>query len=174
MKNMTRRKQLKLDKKKRKKKEELREANRTTDLVYSGTKYRKAQYVPIFVATETAILEVFVMSKRHVTDDDAYNAIITLIERLRAGGLSPIVDSSREEPQEALDSEEFMVWNIVRHWKHLFEQRGPVSRDVLVGVLRTTLHSITVWGSPSPASRGYLGFLEGSSPISAAARSQRE
>lgn len=159
MKKMTRRKQLKLEKKKRKKKQEHRVAN-VPELVYKGNKYHKEKYVPILLATETAIFEAFVVSGRRLTDHDVRAALTTLIMRLRKGTVPALEDLSEKERQ-AFGSEEFLTWNILGHWKRHFEDSPAVGRDSLVGILRTTLGSIDVWGSVSPSSRGYLHYLEG-------------
>ncbi|HLA85860.1 MAG TPA: hypothetical protein VJL29_13805 [Thermoguttaceae bacterium] len=156
MKNMTRRKQLKLEKKNRKKKLERREAN-APPLAYDGNKYRKDRYVPIFLAAETAILEAFVITDRRMTDADVREGLTTLIEWLRKGLVPRLADLSAEQ-QAAYRAKDFLVSNILEHWKRLFERCPSVPRDVLVGVLRTTLSSIDCWGSKGP--RGYLLYIE--------------
>ena len=54
-----------------------------------------------------------------------------------------------------------LIWNVRRNWHLEFETRPNPGRDKLVGVLRTILGSIDVWGSVNPTSHGYLQYIEG-------------
>ena len=156
MKKTTHRKQLKLEKKKRKKKQE-RRATRPSDLAYTGRKYQKDKYVPIFITAETAILETFAMSDRRMDDDDVREGVTTLITWLRKGAVPALEDLSPEQCR-TFSEEDFLASNILNHWCQEFTDSPPVGRDVLIGVLRTTLASIDTWGSKGP--RGYLHYIE--------------
>ncbi|MCX7424497.1 MAG: hypothetical protein NTW96_02505 [Planctomycetia bacterium] len=149
----------KIERKRRKEKEK-RRAEKTPPLAYTGTKYRKAKYVRLLLVTETAIHEADVVADRKLTDDVVWAALVDLIDLLRKGPL-PSLDNLAAESPETFSIQDFLVYNIVDCWKLYFEDSPPVGRDVLVGILRSTLGSIEVWGTNRPGSRGYLDYLEG-------------
>ena len=58
------------------------------------------------------------------------------------------------------DEQDPLIWNIRQNWRHFFQTRPHPGRDKLVGVLRSILGSIDVWGSIARDSRGYLLYSE--------------
>jgi hypothetical protein len=137
-----------------------RQATVPAGLAYSGSKYKKPEFTPLFLATETAIYETFVVGHRTLTDRTVARALTRLVEQLRAGPL-PAFDPDAQPVLVAGQEEDFLVWNIRNHWTELFERSGRPLPETLIGILRTLLGSIEVWTSPSPTSRGYLNYIEG-------------
>jgi hypothetical protein len=159
VKNLRKGKLRKLEKKRRKEKEQRRAAKAPT-LAYSGGKYKRDEYIPLFHATETAIHETDVMSHGQLTDAIVWDALAEMIDRLRKGPLAALEDMSVED-QTAFSPQENVMYAILDHWGMYFERSPFPGRDILVGILRTTLGSIETWGSMSPTSRGYLDYLTG-------------
>ena len=83
-----------------------------------------------------------------------------LILQIRRGSLPPLDDTTNVDYAEG-GEEDLLIWNIRSHWRHFFQTRPHPGRDKLVGVLRTILGSIGVWGSISTVSRHYLHHVEG-------------
>ena len=160
MKNMTKSKRRKLDKKKRKEKQE-RRAARTPSLAYTGSKYRKSKFVTLMLETETAIHEADVLADRNLTDDIVKDALTEMVTRMRRGVAMPTLDELPAEDRQTFDEQDFLMHNIKNHWEWYFEKHPPFGRDALVGILRTILGSIDVWTSTSCDSRGYLEYIEG-------------
>lgn len=158
MKNMTKQKRRKLEKKRREDKQK-RKSAKTPPLVYTGNKYRAEKYVFITLATETGILEAHVVSDRSLTDSDIKTTVIEMIGRLRKGPLPALADMSDEE-KHAFGRNDLLIWSILAQWQRYFEEHGPLGKDTLIGVLRTILGSIDFRRSNSPAANGYLEFLE--------------
>jgi len=129
-------------------------------LPYTGRKYQTDELIPVFLETETAIHEADVISGRRLTDHDVRRALQKLVLQVRSSGRpEPAEEAATAAGPGKLD--DFVVWNILGRWRWYFEDNPDPGRDNLVGVLRTTLKSIDVWGSPSPTSRGYLREIEG-------------
>ena len=158
MKNMTKQKRRKLEKKRHKDKQK-RKLAKAPPLAYTGNKYRTEKYVFITLATETAIHEAHVVSDRSLTDSDVKTALIEMIGRLRKGPLPALEDLSDEE-KRAFGKNGFLIWSILSRWRMYFKEHGPLGKDTLIGVLRTILASVDFRGSNSPAANGYLEFLE--------------
>jgi hypothetical protein len=135
-------------------------APQEVSLAYTGKKYKKDKYVPHLMATETAIYEAYVLSNRQLTDHDVVSALTSLVQKMKKGPLPALEDVAQpEQPGEG--QEDFIIWNIRQHWKHLFEETERASTETLIGILRTILGSIEVWTSPRRTSRGYLNYIEG-------------
>jgi hypothetical protein len=132
----------------------------TEPLPYSGRKYQAEGWVPHVYQTERAIYEAIVLSKRRLTNAQVKAALVQLIGQLREG-LPALLPEDAPEVSFAAGSEvEFLVWNIRRHWRMLFQEEGPVSSHDLVGILRTLLHSIEARAWHTGPDRGYVAFLE--------------
>lgn len=129
-------------------------------LAYAGAKYKTNLYAPILFRTEIGIYESYVMLDRELTDDEVEGAIETLVLRMREGPL-PLLSDSHEVTITADGEEELIIENIRRNWRILAEEGSSPPRDDLIGVLRTILHSISVWRSKSLLSQGYLNYIEG-------------
>lgn len=128
-------------------------------LAYTGKKYRTDALIPFHFATETAIYDCFVMTRRQLTDHHARAALEELIVELRRG---PLPEWSVEDPLvlAAGDEVDFLIVNIRHHWHDYLECHSHPGRDNVIGVLRSILASIDCWGSISPQSRGYLEYIE--------------
>jgi hypothetical protein len=133
----------------------------TSALAYTGTKYKKDEYVPLVFRTELGIHEADVMTDRKLTDRDVQRALEKLVLELRQDTLPP--PDQRDEVQHTPGQEEdLLTWNIRRNWQILDEEQDvPFGKEATIGVLRTILGSIETWSSPSAHSRGYLQFIEG-------------
>jgi len=158
-----RQKKRKALKAKKNKKKRIDRRSEQLPLPYTGGKYRTKELVPLHLCTETGIYEAFVMSDRQLTDADVRSVLQRLILQIRAGALPPLEtsdDDTNDTYTDIGDDQEMLTWNIRRNWRHFFQTRSYPGRDKLVGVLRTILGSIDVWGSIAPDSRGYLLYIE--------------
>jgi hypothetical protein len=127
---------------------------------YEGTKYQAERWVPHVYQTESAIYETILLSNRSLTNAQVREALTRLIAHLREGHPALLPE---EEPEMLFVSGveiEFLVWNIRRHWRQLFQEEGPVSHPDLIGILRTLLHSIEAHAWHTGPSLGYVAFLE--------------
>jgi hypothetical protein len=138
-----------------------RHRRRPVSLAYHGNKYKTDELVPAIFSTEAGIYEAFIMSDRAMTDHDVRRTLEGLIQELR-GGAAP-VPPEREpgQPLVGTSPESLTVANIRRHWLEYSGKSPFPGREDLIGVLRTILGSIEVWGNISPTSRGYLRYIEG-------------
>lgn len=153
------RRQKKLEKKRRKDKERKtkliqRSQAQSSALAYHGQKYKRDEYVPIFLATEAGIHEADTILRGRLTDRDVVAALTRLIDDLRQSDRLPDAEGG------TLDETGAIIERILSRWEHQFGLEGRPPRDVLVGILRTTLGSIEVWSSKGGA-RGYLNFIKG-------------
>jgi hypothetical protein len=129
-------------------------------LAYTGQKYKTDEYASIFYRTEVGIYESYVMCDRKLTDNEVEAAIERLVRQMREGPLPPLTETNAVTLTEG-GEEDLVIENIRRNWRIMEEQQSFPGRDDLVGVLRTILHSISVWRSQSLHSRGYLHYIEG-------------
>ncbi len=150
--------QRKADKKKRKVKRKQTSA-RSAPLAYSGSKYKRDELVPAMFRAELGIHETDLLAGREITDHDVRSALREAILQIRRGRLLDFEDVDGEIPFDG-NTEESIIWNIRRQWGDLFHTLPNPGRDNLIGVLRTILGSIDVWGSIHPQSRGYLDYIE--------------
>ncbi len=145
---------------KKRKAERQRRLRKTEPLAYRGNKYKSDKLVPVLFQTEAGIYESFVMSERQITDHDVRAELESLIRGIRNGTIVvPRPQPKDHSDNQATDS--LISYNIRRHWDEYFEKEPFPGRDNLIGVLRTILGSMEVWGNVSPTSRGYLRYLEG-------------
>jgi hypothetical protein len=143
---------------KRKAKLKLR-ANRsssTQSLAYSGNKYKTAQYVLPMMYSERGILEAYVLMDRALTDAQVEDALEHLIVQMRAGSLPPFQEAGALEGNVC----DLIIWRIRSCWQSLAQRQPLPSREELIGILRTILHSLALWRSKSLHAQGYLHFLE--------------
>jgi hypothetical protein len=129
-------------------------------LAYTGQKYKTDEYAPIFLRTEVGIYESYVMCDRKLTDNEVEAAIERLVRQMREGPLPPLNETAAVTLTEG-GEEDLVIANIRRNWRIMEEQESLPGPDDLVGVLRTILHSISVWRSQSLHSQGYLHYIEG-------------
>jgi hypothetical protein len=152
--------QRKREKKRRQEKERARRAGRRAPLPYLGNKYTTEENIHWLLEAEVAIYETFVITERQLTDHQVESALERLIGSLRQGNS---LDAEEDESVHCSSAhpEDFIIWNIRAHWRHLSESESRPSRSVLVGILRRVLGSVETWKSVSPTSRGYLSHLQG-------------
>lgn len=143
----------------RARKERSRKQLSATPVAYSGRKYQTDRWIPHIYETELAIYEAIMHSGRRLTNEQVKAAFVQLIHELRRGLPAPLAEGEPDVPFAAGQEVEFLVWNIRRHWRELFHDQGPVSRDDLVGILRTLLHSIEAHAWNTGPRRGYVEFL---------------
>jgi len=161
VKQITKRKQRKLEKKRKQAKQAKKRQSQGTDsLAYHGSKYRTRELVPLQFETELAIHEVDVVCNRRLADREVFAALVTLIEQVRSGRL-PKIDPDKPLQVGPDDNVEPVLWNIRGHWDHFFNENPHPGRDKLAGMLRSILGSIETWSGLHPGARGYLDFLEG-------------
>lgn len=129
-------------------------------LAYAGNKYRSDEFVPVFYRTELGIYESYVMYDRELTDDEVESAVERLVIGMREGPLPPL-DASDVMTMTEGGEEDLIIENIRRNWRILEEEGKLPRRDDLIGVLRSILHSISIWRSQSLHARGYLDYIEG-------------
>jgi len=155
---MGKKSQRKLEKKKRKAKRK-QASPQSAPLAYGGSKYKRDELVPAMFQAELGIHEADVITGREITDHDVRSALREAILQIRRGQFSDFEEVAGQTRFEG-DTEELIIWNIRRQWADLFHTFPNPGRDNLVGVLRTILGSIDVWGSIHPKSRGYLDYIE--------------
>jgi hypothetical protein len=159
VKTMSKKDRRKIEKKRRKEREKSRQ--KPVPLAYHGNKYKTGKFVDLVFQTEAGIYESFVMEDRKLTDHDVRRALEDIIRGIRCGSVqfsaqTGDIDSDHEEHVPGL-----LTWSIREHWQYYLEKHPQPARDDVVGVLRTILGSIEVWGTINPESRGYLRYLEG-------------
>ncbi|MFM8477834.1 MAG: hypothetical protein ACKOEO_18785 [Planctomycetaceae bacterium] len=94
-------------------------------------------------------------------DDDAVEAVETLILQLRAGRLAIPVsgDGSDPLPVDSDSPAELIFRMILREWQEHSSRHNLPGRDDMVGVLRTVLGSISNVRVDRPGSTRYLQFV---------------
>jgi len=156
---MRKSKQRKLEKKRKQERERRRQ--QPTSLAYHGNKYKIGGLLRTLFSTEAGIYESFVMSERKLTDHDVRRVVEGLIRGIRGGAVRLPAQTDRNEKTDEEPEDNLIAANIRRHWEEYSGESPFPGRDGLIGVLRTILGSIEVWGNINPASRGYLRYLEG-------------
>jgi hypothetical protein len=148
---------------KRKAKLAKREKKHTSrvSLAYHGNRYRKDKFVPIFFETELGIFYADADANESYTDRNVEVALTNLVVQLRAGPLPAQPESPHGVSGERLSAEAAITWHIRDSWRHYFQSNPPLARESIIGVLRTLLDSLEVWGTPGRGSRGYLSYLKG-------------
>ncbi len=137
-----------------------KKAPQPANLAYTGNKYKTDDLLPLSQATETGILQAYVMSGRTITDHTVRGALESMVMQMRGPGL-PHFEHECEATVEPGKEHELVVWAIRHNWHHLFEEEPHPGTDALIGILRTLLNSLDTFGTPSKQSRGYLNFVEG-------------
>ena len=129
-------------------------------LAYSGKKYRTDALIPFHFATETAIYDCFVMTRRKLTDHHVRAALEELIAELRHG---PLPEWNVEHAAGA---------GRRRRGRFPDRQHPPPLAQIIS--IPTRIRAATTssacsarssprskrWGSISPQSRGYLEYIE--------------
>jgi len=131
-------------------------------LAYAGDKYKRADLAKLWLETETAIYELYVMTGRKMLDRTVYSAVETLVKKLRAKTLSPLPEGDLVFDRERVA--EFLIDNIRRHWELYFERQRsegdwyPSEADC-IGVLRSILGTIELVKVREPQSQRYLKYI---------------
>jgi hypothetical protein len=107
-----------------------------------------------------AIYETIIASNRTLTNEQVGQALIRLVRELRKGEPGPSPDSTMKMDFAAGREVDYVIWNIRRHWRMLFQDIDPVSASDLIGILRTLLHSLELRVWLTGSSHGYVAFLE--------------
>jgi len=154
---MGKKSQRKADKKKRKGKRK-QASTPSAPLAYSGSRYKRDELVPAMFRAEIGIHEADVITGREITDHDVRSGLREMILQIRRGRLLDFGEVAGQTEFSG-STEEFIIWNIRCQWGDLFHTLPNPGRDNLIGVLRTILGSIDVWGSIHPESRGYLDYI---------------
>jgi len=128
-------------------------------LAYTGNRYKSEEFVEPLFCAERGIYRLYVISGREITDDDVAEGLEELIADVRRAPVSDLIAASR--PDEDGTFEASIPTLILHEWKRMRDVHGLPARDDLIGILRTILGSVEVWGSRSASSRGYLNYLEG-------------
>lgn len=122
---------------------------------YAGTKYRTDKYAPFFLETETGIYEAYVVTGRKLIDSQVQQSIRYLIRRLRGeqvalpeGHFHAVLDDGSKE--------DLVTHQIQEHWKFYVKTHPQLPKESMIGVLRTLLHSISLWTYRG----GYLPYVE--------------
>jgi len=132
----------------------------SVSFAYMGNKYKADELIPLWMETETGIYETYVMTDRKLLDQTVATALETLIKKLRAGTLPPLMDDA-DLHYESGHEEDFVVENIRRRWASHFEEEWRPPREKRIGVLRTILGSIEKMRSPGPRSQSYMRHIAG-------------
>lgn len=147
---------------KRKKKlaKKARDRRAAESLVCTGNKFKTDELVPLWMETEIAIYEAYVMTDRKLLDRTVSVSLETMIKQMRAGTLPPLDDTGTLTFEEG-GEEELIIANILRHWEDHFEVNWCPSKTERIGVLRTILGSIETMRSPGPQSQSYMRHISG-------------
>ena len=147
-------------KRKAKLKKRAERSRKREPLAYTGKKYKTEEFVPTFYRTEIGIYESYVLCDRELTDDEVEAAIERLVIQMREGPLPPLPETDVITITED-GEEDLVITNIRRNWQILEDKGSLPGQDDLIGILRTTLNSISIWRSQSLNSQGYLRYIEG-------------
>ena len=147
-------------KRKAKLKKRAERSHKHESLAYTGKQYKTDEFAPIFYRTELGIYESYVIYDRELTDDEVEAAVERLVIQMREGPLPPYIESDVITITEG-GEEDLIITNIRRNWQILEEKGELPVRDNLIGILRSILHSISIWRSQSLHSQGYLRYIEG-------------
>lgn len=137
-----------------------RDKRAAESLACTGNKFKTDELVPLWMETEIAIYEAYVMTDRNLLDRTVFAALETMIKQMRAGTLPPL-DNTNSLTFEEGREEELVVANIRRHWEDHFEDNWRPSKTERIGVLRTILGSIETMRSPGPQSQSYMRHISG-------------
>jgi hypothetical protein len=122
-----------------------------------GNKFKTTELTPLYMSTETGIVEADAVSRNTLTDRQVRSALESLIDALRERKLEPMSapgEASYREGQEA-----DLVTTMIRlSWHDRLRGDPHATSETLIGVLRTILGSLETWTTPSPTSRGYLSY----------------
>ena len=127
---------------------------------YSGHKFYSDHWTPVVYATERAIYDVILESKRALTNAQVGRALELLIDHLRRSGPPAIGNEEAAVPYSTGNAAECVFYNIRRSWQQMIDEGRTVAAADLIGIARTLLHSIEAHGAKTGQARGYVAFLE--------------
>ncbi len=116
----------------------------------ASRKYRSEKYIEYIFQTEMGIYASSVLIPE-MTDAEVFEALESLIERLKSGGRLPAVSETTETATELITS--CVVHNL--------NQLPPLSSADLAGCLKEVLASARTRAQMQRGPRGYLKFLAG-------------
>jgi hypothetical protein len=128
---------------------------------YEGEKYRAPEWTDAVFETELAVYETIVLSGHRLTNDQVQRTFVNLVRQLRKGRAPAPTAGETGLTYTEGGEEEWLAWNLRRHWAVLAERGHPVGRDDLIGILRTLLYSIKAHAWNTGPMSGYVHFIEG-------------
>jgi hypothetical protein len=129
-------------------------------LAYQGSKFKTPELTPVFMHTETGIIQADAIAHHKLTDRQVRSALETLATSVRPAALGPF-DPEAEVKYTAGKEEDLIIHLIRINWHDLFEEFPHPGNETLAGVLRTLLGSIETFTTPAPGSRGYISYATG-------------
>jgi len=127
---------------------------------YSGRKYQVGRWTPVVFATEQAIHDVILESKRELLNSHVQKALVLLIDHLRNGGPPGMGDAEATVPYSTGDAAECVFFNVRKAWRTLADDGQVVAAADFIGIARTLLYSIEAHASNTSRPGGYVRFLE--------------
>ena len=131
---------------------------------YSGRKYQGGSWSPVVFATESAIHDMILVSRRELTNSHVQKALVLLIDHLRNGGPPGIGDEEAVVPYSTGHAAECVFFNVRQAWRTLADDGVVVAVSDFIGIARTLLYSIEAHGHNTSRPGGYVRFLEGFIP----------
>ena len=128
---------------------------------YDGERYRSDYWVPVVFATERAIRDVFVESRRALTNSEVRTALICLIRHLRDGGPPGLGENEEVVPYSPDRASEAVFSRVRMAWRQHAESNEATPSIDLIGIARTLLFSIVAHGANTSSPGGYVRFIEG-------------
>jgi hypothetical protein len=140
-------------KRKKKLEERRRRAHEHRALVDDGDEYKTDELAPVWQCTETDVYQAYVMTDRQLTDGVVFDALKTLIGRLRAGTLSWEPDADRIVCETGRE-QDLAIEVIRRNLIFRFTGEKPPRAD-LIGALGSMSGTIRQKRSRVPNSHTY-------------------
>ncbi len=128
---------------------------------YDGERYRSDYWVPVVFATERAIRDVFVESRRALTNTEVRTALICLIRHLKDGGPPGLADTEEVVPYSPDRASEAVFSRVRMAWRRQADLGEAFPASDLIGIARTLLYSIEAHGANTSSPGGYVRFIEG-------------
>ncbi|MCP4371618.1 MAG: hypothetical protein GY797_26375, partial [Deltaproteobacteria bacterium] len=124
-------------------------ANKSIDTA----KYKSSEYVEYIFTLEMGIFQADTVLLS-LTDGHVLAALESLVVQIRAGGLPHF----REQPVEP---EGVVTWLMVGNWQEeAFRQLGKLSKEEMIGCLKTVIESVETRSSGQLDNRKYLNYLK--------------
>jgi len=127
---------------------------------YAGSKYQSSAWVPHVYEAELAVFETILASNGTLTNEEVAQAFRRLVWELRNGEPGPLPADAPKMEFAAGREVDYLIWNIRRHWRMLFNDIDLVPSRDLIGILRTLLHALELRVWLTGSSHGYVAFLQ--------------